>query len=169
MRDHNRLLRSLHHLLCWRRSAHQAFPPQGLRDIENLITTGEQQHGAQVRFVVEHAVDQEAIWSGMTPRQRAQYLFAHLRVWDTEANLGILIYVNLADHQVEILADRGVHQLVQASVWHHLCQQMTQGFRQGHYIEPSLQVLKELNALLAERLPRNINTTNELPDKPLML
>ena len=124
---------------------------------------------AQVRLIVEAALPVAAAWHGMSPRERARELFTHYRVWDTEENCGVLVYVNLADRQVEIVADRGVGKTVSAHDWHAACRVLTHGFAEGKFREGTLAALAQINILLERHYPGNGGSTNELPDNPVML
>ena len=107
---------------------------------------------------------------GVTPRQRALQTFAHLGVWDTDANNGVLIYVLWADRDVEIVADRGIHGKVGSSEWEAVCRTMETAFRDGHYAEGAEQGIARISALLAQHFPRVAGSrANELPDRPLIL
>lgn len=120
-------------------------------------------------MVVEPALGMQAVLSGMSSRERARELFAHYRVWDTEENCGVLVYVNLADHKVEIVADRGVGRVVAARDWEAVCRTMTQGFARGEYHGSVIAALGDLNALLQRHYPDDGATHNQLPNQPLML
>ena len=69
---------------------------------------GEATHSGQVRFVVEGALDGAPLFRNQPARERALDVFAQLRIWDTADNNGVLIYLLLADRDVEIIADRGI-------------------------------------------------------------
>jgi uncharacterized membrane protein len=159
----------LRHLFTTAAVGRKAFPPSTLKAIEREIAAGEMRHRAQVRLIVEAALPLAAVTQGMPPRERAREMFAHYRVWDTEENCGVLVYVNLADRQVEIVADRGVGKAVAAQEWHAACRTMTQGFAKGNFHDSTLAALAQLNALLERLYPGNGGNANELPDKPLML
>ena len=96
------LSRLLAHLRTTPAAGRRSFPPATLKAIEETIAAGETRHRAEVRLIVEPALDMQAVLSGVQARERARELFAHYRVWDTEENCGVLVYVNLADRQVEI-------------------------------------------------------------------
>jgi uncharacterized membrane protein len=108
MEETGRVRRTLRHLLSTRNEAARAFPPATLAAIAEAITAGEQTHRGEVRLIVEKSMPLGAVWDGVTNRQRALALFADYGIWDTEDNCGVLIYVNLADHKVDIVADRGI-------------------------------------------------------------
>lgn len=170
----NRLTRTLRHLATNRRTGSKAFPVETLKAIQSAIAEGETQHRAEVRLIVEPALDLAAAWSGMTSRQRAHELFTLYEVWDTEENCGVLVYINLADHQVEIVADRGIARCVPPEGWQTICRTMTDGFAQRIYHDSAIAGLKQMNALLRTHFPENASQTaetpsNQLPDRPILL
>lgn len=170
----NRLTRTLRHLATNRRTGNKAFPVETLKAIQSAIAEGETQHRAEVRLIVEPALDLAASWNGMTSRQRARELFTLYGIWDTEENCGVLIYINLADHQVEIIADRGIARCVPPEGWQAVCRTMTDGFAQRMYHDSAIAGLKQLNALLRTHFPETASQatetpSNQLSDKPILL
>jgi uncharacterized membrane protein len=163
------LSRLLKHLRTTSAAGRRSFPPTTLKAIEETIAAGETRHRAEVRLIVEPALDMQAVLGGVQARERARELFAHYRVWDTEENCGVLVYVNLADRQVEIVADRGVGKVVAAKEWHAICRTMTQGFAQGAFHDSVIAALTQLNALLEKHYPDDGSTRNQLSDKPVVL
>ncbi|RJF97950.1 TPM domain-containing protein [Noviherbaspirillum saxi] len=157
------------HLCTTAAAGRRAFPPDSLDAIEAAITEGERRHRAEVRLIVEPALGLQEVLAGMPPRERARALFAQYGVWDTEENCGVLVYVNLADHQVEIVADRGVGKIVPASEWQAICRTMTEGFARGDYHNSTLAALTRLNALLQQHYPDDGSTRNQLSDQPMVL
>jgi uncharacterized membrane protein len=109
------------------------------------------------------------VWEGVSNRQRAIALFADYGIWDTEDNCGILLYVNLADHKVDIVADRGINRKIEPATWQAICDSMTTGFAQGRFHDATLEAVSQVNALLRQHFPSNGARPNELPDRPLML
>ncbi len=164
-----RVRRSLRHLLSTRTEAARIFPPATLEAIAEAITAGEQTHRGEVRLVVEKSLPLSAVWDGISNRQRALALFADYGIWDTEDNCGVLLYVNLADHKVDIVADRGINRRIDPATWQAICSTMTAGFAQGRFHEATLEAIGQVNALLRQHYPSNGARPNELPDKPLML
>lgn len=150
-------------------SGRRIFPDASLKAIEDAIAKGERSHRAEVRVIIEPALSAPAVWSGVSPRERARELFSIYGVWDTEENCGVLVYVNLADHQVEIVADRGVGRIVSAADWEAVCRTMTRGFARGDYHASTLDALAQLNALLQEHYPDDGATRNQLSNRPVML
>jgi uncharacterized membrane protein len=169
--QHNpgRVKRSLRHLLSTRTEAARVFPPATLEAIAEAITAGEQTHRGEVRLVVEKSLPLSAVWDGVSNRQRALALFADYGIWDTEDNCGVLLYVNLADHKVDIVADRGINRRIDPATWQAICNTMTGGFAQGRFHDATLEAIAQVNALLRQHFPSNGARPNELPDKPLML
>ena len=161
--------RALRHLLSTRNEAERAFPPETLTAIADAITLGEQAHRGEVRLVVEKSLPLSAVWEGVSNRQRAIALFADYGIWDTEDNCGVLLYVNLADRQVDIVADRGINRKIEAATWQAICDTMTAGFAQGRFHDATLAAIDRVNALLRQHFPSNGARANELPDRPLML
>ncbi|MBG6534838.1 TPM domain-containing protein [Pseudomonas aeruginosa] len=161
--------RLLRHLATTARAGRRAFPPRALDAIEQAIRTGEFQHGGQLRFVVEGALDGSPLWRNQSPGERALDLFARLGVWDTAHNSGVLIYVLLADRAGEIVADRGIHACCGAERWSAVCQRMEAQFAQGRFEAGALEGIVAVSHLLVQHFPRGADHGNELPDRPVLL
>jgi len=158
------------HLVTDHGSARRAFPDTAMRRIEAAIAAGERTHRGQVRFAVEPALPLARVMAKLAPRERALEIFGLMRIWDTEDNVGILVYLLLADRAVEIVADRGIDRAVGKGAWEAVCRKMEAAFRAGHYAEGAEHGIAELNALLASHFPRGDGSTlNELPDRPIVL
>lgn len=157
------------HLLtpAWR--AGRAFSPTTRRAIEAAVAASEDRHRGELRFVVEGPLPLAALLRDMAPRARAVELFAELRVWDTAENSGVLIYVQLVDRKVEILADRGIAARVPQAEWDALCRGMEAAFRDGEYRTGALAAIDGASRLLAAHFPAAAGNPNELPDAPLVL
>src|SRR3954471_23085900 len=121
------------HLLANRARVRTAFPPRTLHAIEQAIKASEATHSGQIRFVVEGALDGAPLLRNQSARARALDLFSHLRIWDTGHNNGVLIYLLLADRDVEIVADRGIDGKVDTAEWQRICSMMEAEFRKGQY------------------------------------
>src|SRR5216683_2799315 len=109
------------------------FPPKVLERIEQAIKAGETTHSGQIRFVVEGALDGAPLFRDQPARERALDIFSQLRIWDTEQNNGVLIYLLLADRDVEIVADRGIDAKVGAAGWEKICAAMEADFRNANF------------------------------------
>jgi uncharacterized membrane protein len=130
--------------------------------IEAAIAASEARHHGEIRFVVEATLDFMPVWRGVTARQRALEVFGLERVWDTEASNGVLIYLLLAEHDVEIVADRGFNGKVDAAEWASICQEMEQAFREGRFEAGALIGITHLDRLLTQHFPVAGANPNEL-------
>src|SRR5262245_16947935 len=147
----------------------QVFPPNVLDRIEQVIRQGETTHSGQVRFVVEGALDGAALFRNQAARERALDVFSHLRIWDTAHNNGVLIYLLLADHDVEIVADRGIAAKVGAAGWEAICREMAARFRAGNFERVVIKGIEAVSRELARHFPRVSGGPNELPDAPVVI
>src|SRR5512139_1305068 len=123
------------HTFTTRNAVHRAFPPAALGRIEAAVDASEQLHSGEIRVAIEGGLEPGEVARGKSPRQRALEVFAALGVWDTEANNGVLIYVLLADHDVEIVADRGFNGRVAAADWRAVCDRIEREFRAGRFAD----------------------------------
>ena len=170
MSRRNSLSRTFRHLATDHVDVRRAFPSAALARIEATIADGEKRHRGQLRFAVEPALPVVRVWRGVTPRERALEAFGLMRIWDTGENCGVLVYLLLADRDVEIVADRGIHGHVGSEAWESVCRTMEAAFRDGLYAEGVEAGLAEINALLALHYPRGAGARgNELPDRPVVL
>jgi hypothetical protein len=165
----NKLKKVLRHLLAGRWQVTRYFPASSMTAIENAIKRSESTHTGELRFAVEAGQEWHELWHGITPRQRAIEVFSQLRIWDTEHNSGVLIYLLLADRRVEIIADRGIHASVGDDGWGSICREMEVAFRAGLYEQGVLTGISRISSLLAEHFPATSKRPNELPDKPVVL
>ena len=156
------------HLLTTHGQVTRAFPRSALNAIEKTIKSSETVHAGEIRFVVEGALDGMPLFKGQSPKERAIELFAQLRVWDTEHNNGLLIYLLLADRAVEIVADRGIHAKVGVEEWRKVCHQMETAFKQSNYEGGVISGVQAVTQHLAQHFPAN-DRGNELPDRPIVL
>ena len=161
--------RIVKHLLTTRGQVKQAFPRSTLIVIENAIKASETAHVGEIRFAVEGALDGVPLFKGQSARERAIDLFSQLRVWDTQHNNGLLIYLLLADRAVEIVADRGIHEKVSSQDWIKICQQMETAFRQSSYESGVVSGIEAVTQHLVQHFPAGGQNGNELPDKPVVL
>jgi uncharacterized membrane protein len=161
--------RIIKHLSASRAAMHRTFPPASLKRIEHAIAEMEQTHAGQIRFAVESALEIRPLFAGQTARERAIEVFSHLHVWDTEHNNGVLIYLLLADRDVEIVADRGVHASLGQATWEAVCREMEAAFRRGLFEDGVISGVRSVGAHLARHYPHTGIKINELPDKPVMI
>jgi uncharacterized membrane protein len=161
--------RMLRHLLTTRWNLRRRFPRASLRAIQAAIGAAEREHGGEIRFAIETCLDLRRLRAGESARQRALEVFARLRVWDTEARNGVLIYVLLADRDIEIVADRGFRALVSAEEWEAVCRAMEAEFRAGRYEAGALAGIRSVSALIARHFAPSARDLNELPDAPQII
>ena len=150
-------------------SVRRAFPPPAIAAIEAAIGAGEKTHRGQVCVAIEASLPALRVMRKLSPRERALEVFGLLRVWDTEENCGVLVYLLLADRDVEIIADRGIHRAVGDERWQAICQRMEAEFHNGKFAEGVVRGVQEIAASLAAHFPRTGAGTNEIPDKPVIL
>lgn len=163
------LARLLRHLLLPHWFVRRVFSRGDLSGIGAAIAACEKSHRGELRFVVEGPLPVSALWRDLAPRTRAVELFSQLRIWDTEENSGILIYVQLVDRRVEILADRGIAARVPQAEWNAICREMEASFRHGAWRGGALQAVAHAGDMLARHFPAGESNPNELPDQPLVL
>jgi uncharacterized membrane protein len=149
--------------------ARRIFPSRAASRIEKAIRESERQHLGELRFVLEGGLPVAFLRAKKPARARAEDLFARLRVWDTEHNSGVLIYVQLVDRRIEIVADRGIAAKVGEEEWSAICRAMEKAFRAGRYEEGALEAIERATALLAGHFPSGGQHRNELPDRPVFL
>jgi uncharacterized membrane protein len=162
-------LRFLSHSLMPHWYTQRRFPAATLDAIENAVLEAERTHDGEIRFVIETSLDFADLWRGVTPREHALHVFAHLRVWDTEHNNGVLIYTCLADRDVEIVADRGLSAKVSQAEWQSVCSLMEEHFRKGHYCEGSVAGVEAAGRLIARHYGPSDKARDELPNRPIIV
>jgi uncharacterized membrane protein len=165
-----RLKRLFRHRWLDESDTRRAIPPAMAERLARQVEESERRHGGEVRIYVEAGLPFSYLWRDATPRERAINLFGKLRVWDTERNNGVLIYLLLAEHAIEIVADRGLSRHVSDAQWQEIVQRMRDAFRQGRYEEGLRQAVDEVTALLVRHFPLapGEQNPNELPDRPIL-
>jgi len=159
--------RWLHHFFA--PSAALRFPADRLQRIAGVIADGERLHDGEVVFAVEAGLPVAALMAGTTPRERAGEVFARLRVWDTEASNGVLLYLLLADQAIEIVADRGLRGRVTEAEWQAVCDVVENGIGQGGVEDAVVDGIVRISTLLAAHFPATGAGRDELPDRPVLL
>ena len=147
-----------------------AIPRDLVQRLTERVAASERRHTGEVRICVEASLPTSYLWRDATARQRAIAMFGKLRVWDTEQNNGVLIYLLLAEHAIEIVADRGLAARVDAGTWDAIVRRMGAAFREGRYEEGLTDALAEVSALLVQHFPAEPGHVrpNELPDEPVL-
>ena len=163
------LQRALKHLLTPDWVAMRPFPAPVLDRIEAAISASEQRHRGELRFTLEASLEPLDVLRGIPARARALELFATLRVWDTEENSGVLIYLQMVDRRIEIVADRGINRRVRQSEWDAICRRMETEFRAGRFEAGAIAAIGEVTELLVRHFPPGTDNPDELPNRPVVL
>jgi uncharacterized membrane protein len=161
--------RLLRHLFNLPFMFNRKFPASLLSEIETAIRDSEKHHNGEIRFAIETTLPFSALLRNLSARQAAIEAFSDLRVWDTQDNSGVLIYLLLADHDLEIVADRGIADKVGQSQWDDIAHAMEQHYRASQFREGSLEGIRRITELLATHFPPGERNPNELPDKPFII
>jgi uncharacterized membrane protein len=161
--------RILRHLVMTHWQITRVFPRQALIAIEKTIRASEAAHVGGIRFAVEGALHSTPLFKGQSARERAIEVFSQLRIWDTEHNNGVLIYLLFADRDVEIVTDRGIHVKVGSREWENICRTMETAFKQGNYEGGVISGIQAVTQHLMKHFPASGAGRNELPDKPVVL
>ena len=157
------------HLFILPSAVNQCFPKDAMRRIEAAITASEALHLGEIRFAVESNLPFLDVFVKKSAKKRALEVFSQLGVWDTQQNNGVLIYLLLADHDFEILADRGIHQHVGNEAWGRICQEMEALFRQGRFEAGVLHGIAKISELLIQHYPATSHNHNELSNAPVII
>lgn len=165
-----RLQRLLRHRMRDEADARKAIPPAMLERLKQRIAASEGRHSGEIRICIEASLPTSYVWRDATPRERAVTMFGKLRMWDTEHNNGVLVYLLLAEHAIEIVADRGLSKRVVPAEWSAMVQRMGNAFREGRFEDGLTQALEEVSALLVQHFPLapGQRSRNELPDEPVL-
>jgi len=165
-----RLRRIFRHRWLDESDTRRAVPPGLVEQLARRVAASEARHSGEVRIYVEAGLPLSYLWRDASPRERAVAIFGKLRVWDTEQNNGVLIYLLLAEHAIEIVADRGLSRHVPQAEWQRIVAHMGSAFREGRFEDGLTQALEEVSALLVQHFPRAAGSAdvNELPDEPVL-
>ncbi len=163
-----RLARLLKHRWLDETDAARALPPAALDRLQARVAASERAHSGEIRVCVEAGLPLSYLWRDATARQRAVAMFGKLRVWDTEANNGVLIYLLLAEHAIELVVDRGLARAVDEARWHAIVGGLRGAFRAGRFEAGLTEAIDHVDELLRAHFPvtGNAANPNELPDRP---
>lgn len=162
-------LRILRHLAAGPFLARRTFPPAVLEAVRDAVARAERGTTGEIRVAVEVALPTRELFEEPTPRERALDVFARLRVWDTDDRNGVLLYVLLADRDVEIVADRAVAARVAQAEWDTICRGLEQAFAAGRFEQGTIDAVTAIGALLRREFPSDDGGRDELPDAPTLL
>jgi uncharacterized membrane protein len=148
----------------------RAIPQDLVERLARRVAASEKRHSGEIRVYVEASLPTSYILRDAKARERALAIFGKLRVWDTENNNGVLVYLLLAEHAIEIVADRGLASRVPEAEWQAIVQRMGAAFRERRFEDGLTQALAEVSALLVEHFPLASGEANpnELPDEPVL-
>ena len=148
----------------------RAIPADMVQRLMERVAASEQRHTGEIRIYVESSLPSSYLWRGAETRERAVMMFSKLRVWDTAHNNGVLIYLMLAEHAIELVADRGIDAHVPDHHWQMVVTRMADAFRSDRYEDGLTQALEEVSAVLVEHFPARdtAENPNELPDAPVL-
>ena len=165
-----KLGRILQHLLVDERDARRAVPPAAIKRLKAQVQQSESLHSGEIRIYVEASLPRSYLWQGQSARQRAVTLFGELRVWDTERNNGVLIYLLLAERKIEVIADRGLNAHMSPAQWKSMIDRMGAAFKAARYEEGLSEAVADVSRLLVTYFPLAAGEArrNELPDEPLV-
>lgn len=166
----NRWLRILRHRWLDESATRRALDDAALERLRARVAHSETTHSGEVRLCVEAGLPLSYLWRGATARERALTMFGKLGVWDTEFNNGVLIYLLLAEHRIEIVADRGLSRRVDAALWQSLADRMAAAFRAGRFEDGIGEAIDAVSAALHAHFPlaAGERNPNELPDEPVL-
>jgi len=168
------------HALADVRGGSRYFNAASLERIGARVTASEREHTGQIRVCIETHLPARDLWRFVTQgtpipqltRQRAQTQFAQWRVWDTEHNNGVLIYLLLAERAIEVVADRGINAHVSPEQWQNLVQQMQAAFKQSAFEAGLMMSVAAVTDLLKPHFPvtaASVGHLNELSDAPQLI
>lgn len=149
------------------RAAERAVPPAMAEQLQARVSASEARHSGEIVVCVEAALPNKDLWRAgreapwpVVIRERALFWFGQLRVWDTEHNNGVLIYLLLAERCVEIVVDRGISRHVADEHWQSVVQALGQHLQSGDFESGLTQALQEVSALLVEHFPLQPDDVN---------
>ena len=165
-----RLQRLFRHRWLDEADTRRAIPADVQQRLAEHVARSERRHTGEIRIYVEAGLPMSYLWQDATPRERAVAMFGKLGVWDTEQNNGVLVYLLLAEHAIEVVADRGLSRHVSAAQWQEIVAGMSAAFRAGRYEEGLKQAVDAVDQLLVRHFPADgaAGDANELPDEPVL-
>ena len=154
------------HLVASHATLARRFPSHALTAIEDAITASEKLHSAEIRVAIEVALDLRALWRIKSARQRALEVFTELEVWNTRERNGVLMYMLLAERDVEIVADSGFDGRVEQAEWRRVCERIEREFKLGHWRDGVLNGIEAITVLLTREFPATGPNPNEQQNRP---
>ena len=166
-----RLTRLLKHRLWDEADARRALPAAALDRLQAQVVASEAAHSGEIRICVEAGLPLSYLWRNAPVRQRAIAMFGKLRVWDTENNNGVLIYLLLAEHRIEVVADRGLNARVAPVTWTAMVAQLGVALGSGAFEDGLSAAIQAADDMLVTHFPlaHGVKRLNELPDAVILL
>jgi uncharacterized membrane protein len=166
-----KLTRLLKHRLWDEADARRALPAAALDRLQAQVTASEARHSGEIRVCVEAGLPLSYLWRNAPARQRAISMFGKLRVWDTEHNNGVLIYLLLAEHRIEVVADRGLNARAAPVTWTAMVESLSSALRSGSFEAGLSAAIQTADELLVAHFPlaEGVKRLNELPDAVVLL
>ena len=154
------------------------LPDDLLNRLKKRVAASEHRHSGEIRICVEAGLPTSYLWRHFwhkasiraVMRQRAIMMFSKLRLWDTEHNNGVLIYLLLAERDIELVADRGINQHVNPAEWEAIVQRLSSALHDGRLEDGLTQALEEVSAILMRHfeLKTGEKNPNELQNAPFI-
>ena len=167
----SKVVRLLKHRWLDEKDSQRVLPPDLLERLASRVAASEKRHSGEIRICVEAGLPASYVWRGLHARDRAVMMFSKLRVWDTEQNNGVLIYLLLAEHSIELVADRGLNRFVSPAEWKAMVDHLSDKLRAGDYEAGLTLALEEVSAVMVRHFPLAPGQadSNELPDAPVVM
>jgi hypothetical protein len=154
------LFRLLKHRWLDRSDTLRAIPDDVAERLSQRVAASEMRHSGEIRLCIEAALPSSYIWrsgpAGSLPglvRERALGWFGRLGVWDTENNNGVLIYLLLGEHAIEVVADRALTRRVDQQQWQAMVDRLGIRLVKGDFEDGLTEALEEVSALLVAHFP----------------
>lgn len=166
------LARIIRHIFSFKTYVAHCFPKDQLTRIESQVSVSEMGHMAEILCIIESRWDLRSLWQGKSVKQRALQWFGQTRLWDTQYNTGVLLYVSFADRRIEIVADRGIARAVSDEYWQVICDKMSQLFAQKRCVEAIEFSIKAVDQQLQKFAPRDVKQwpyVNQVPNQVLLV
>ncbi|TGK00164.1 hypothetical protein EHQ53_04960 [Leptospira langatensis] len=145
------------------------FSSKDLKEIKSAVTDSEKSHRGEIRIAIETKLSLYQVLFGKTAKERSVEMFSFLRVWDTEENTGILVYLLLSEKKILILADRGIYKKIGQDRLNEISHKIGTGLKSGKAKEAIVEGIRELSSDLKKHFPAKGKNPNELPDEPFIV
>ncbi len=162
------VLRTLKHWALSSVPVKYSFPESSLDVISKTIEEAECTTSAEFEVIIERSLPMDVLNANESAHTRAEQLFAQYRVWDTEDNNGVLIYLNLSDHAIELVLDRAAARVFKQQQLDEIVYNMGEKFKKKQYQEGICDAIVELASVLSHPFP-NKEVQDPLPNKPIVL